>query len=121
MTELIEMDGVLDDSSGEMSPSSVFSLLSNDRRLRVIEILSNTDHRTIRGIADEIARSETDGEPGAYDRKKSHISLYQCHMPKMDDAGIVEWDKRSGSVERGENYEHAHSILNSVLSMYQNE
>jgi len=118
MNELTQLNDVLENNTGEKSPALVLSLLSNERRMLVIEALSGNDCSTIREVADRIAREETDGDPGSSERKKYYISLYQCHMPKMDDAGIVEWDKRSGEVQPGENYEHVRSILNNVLSMY---
>lgn len=42
----------------------------------------------------------TDPDQLSYDDRKSvHISLYQHHVPKMDEAGVVDYDQRGGVVE----------------------
>jgi hypothetical protein len=32
-------------------------------------------------------------------RKRVYIGLYQCHLPKMASAGIIDFDKNRGTVE----------------------
>ncbi|SEH50556.1 hypothetical protein SAMN05192561_103242 [Halopenitus malekzadehii] len=94
-----------DDTTGrELSKDTVFSMLSNRRRRRVIEHLSEAEdgRMTIRDLSEVIAAEENDvsrREVTYKQRKRVYTSLYQIHLPTLDDNGIVEYEKRSGVVE----------------------
>lgn len=53
-------------------------------------------------IAERVAAWEYDVEESelSYDeRKRVYTALQQTHLPKMDDVGIVEYDKHRGTIE----------------------
>ena len=57
---------------------------------------------TIRDLSEVIAAEENDVSRQAVtykQRKRVYTSLYQIHLPTLDDNGIVEYEKRSGAVE----------------------
>lgn len=54
-------------------------------------------------IEEGITPDELDGKA----RKRAYISLYQCHLPKMEDAGVVEYDADRGLVAPGPYLEEA--------------
>jgi len=33
------------------------------------------------------------------ERKRVYVGLYQCHLPKMDGVGVIEFDKNRGTIE----------------------
>jgi hypothetical protein len=56
---------------------------------------------SLRDISEELAASENGIETVEVtykQRKRVHTSLYQAHLPKLHKEGIVEYDKRLGSV-----------------------
>lgn len=78
----------------------VFDVLANQRRRFVLYHL----HDSTDGIAtiDEIAAyvaslEESDAEPAEH---RLHVvtSLQHMHLPKLEDAGVVEYDQRSETV-----------------------
>ena len=59
---------------------------------------------TLSDLAERIGGIENDKRPSALDaqeRKRVYVGLYQCHLPRMDDADAIEFDKDRGTVERG--------------------
>lgn len=86
-----------DAHAGSLSEDMAFTLLSNPRRRFVISYLSHHGSPVgIHELAEQIAAWET-GTPveelTREDRKKAYISLYQTHIPKLEDAGIVTYDE----------------------------
>ncbi|WP_299334680.1 DUF7344 domain-containing protein [Haloplanus sp.] len=81
----------------------VFSVLGNERRRLVLGYLKSTDKDSVElgDLATSIAGWEHDKPAGevSYDERKSvQTSLYQLHLPKMDELGFVEFDRRCGTV-----------------------
>ncbi|QHS18178.1 hypothetical protein GWK26_14005 [haloarchaeon 3A1-DGR] len=100
--DVSEADEAPDDPA--LPKDTVFSMLSNRRRRRVIEHLSTAEdgQMTIRDLSEVIAAEENDvsrREVTYKQRKRVYTSLYQIHLPTLDDNGIVEYEKRSGVVE----------------------
>lgn len=75
--------------------------LANPRRRDVLYHLSENDAATIDALAAEIAARETDVRPedvSSDDREATMVDLHHTHLPKLADAGLVEFDRRSGAV-----------------------
>jgi DNA-binding transcriptional ArsR family regulator len=81
----------------------VFGLLSAERRRRVLRHLDeNGGESTIGDLADHLAAAENGIDVAAVSsvqRKRVYVGLYQCHLPKLDDAGVVAFDQNRGTVE----------------------
>ncbi|WP_236044762.1 DUF7344 domain-containing protein [Haloarcula nitratireducens] len=94
-----------DDQSEEetdLSRDDAFEMLSNRRRRYTLHYLH--DERTdvtLSDLAEQVAAWENDstvGEISASERKTVYTSLQQFHLPKMDDTGVVDFDRRAGEV-----------------------
>ena len=90
----------------ELSKAEVFELLSADRRQAVLLYLDSTDGRTDLGtLAEHIAGRECGCSPAelsSQQRKRAYVGLYQCHLPKMADAGVIKYDSDRGTVALNE-------------------
>ncbi|MCT9097347.1 hypothetical protein [Haloarchaeobius sp. HME9146] len=84
--------GIRGDSITE---TKIHHLLSNDRRRCVIEHLKEErPWMTLRQLADDIAELEADESPAPSNLRDSvYVSLHQSHLPKLDEAGIVDYDQ----------------------------
>ncbi|WP_299264175.1 DUF7344 domain-containing protein [Halorientalis sp.] len=86
----------LDTNRAVLTPSidDVFELLSNDRRRRVCLYLQRTgvEVATLQNLVDALATGAGDEE-----RERLAISLHHRHLPKLDQAGIVDYDPRSNT------------------------
>lgn len=76
-----------------LSTGTTFSLLADRQRREVLAYLSETDDGTaeVDALVDHLA-----GE--GLDRHEVVTALHHVHLPKMADAGVVEYDRRSGTV-----------------------
>ncbi|VTT88118.1 hypothetical protein DM2_1452 [Halorubrum sp. DM2] len=85
-----------------LSQDALFSLLSNPRRRFILRYLNRTDESIqLQDLAAEVAawENETDREAlTSKQRKRLYVSLYQTHIPKLEEAGIVEYDGDTGQI-----------------------
>ena len=99
----------------ELSLDVVFDILRNRRRRMVLAAIEERDgSTTLSELAEHIGGIENDKPPGALnaqERKRVYVGLYQCHLPKMDDANAIEFDKNRGTVERGAMADTYHTYL----------
>lgn len=72
----------------------VYVLLSNARRRRAVERLcTGEDAIEVSNLAESIAAAEADERPPpAPVRESVYASLHQTHLPRLDEAGVVEYD-----------------------------
>lgn len=105
----IATNGVRGGSTTEqLSKEEIFELLSNRRRRYVLYYLKQLDEGetvTLSEVASRVAAWETGTDPAevSYDDRKSvQTTLYQFHLPKLADSGVVRYDKRSGEITKTE-------------------
>jgi hypothetical protein len=84
------------------SRDELFQVLSNARRRYVIYYLAREGPQLgLNQLATKIAAAET-GTPEADitgdERQRVYISLYQTHLPKLEEAGIVSYDDAERTV-----------------------
>ncbi len=88
----------------ELSTDQIFHILQNERRRNVLRYLQDTDGPVrMRDVAEQVAAWEHDTTVEALSsdqRQRVYIPLYQSHLPKLDKAGIIEYQKSRGIVER---------------------
>lgn len=89
-------------SDQRLDPNETFDILSSARRRYVISILHRRGEPIeLTELAEEIAALEGDvtvDDLGKQQRKRVYVSLYQTHVPKLADAGIVTYDSDAGTV-----------------------
>lgn len=89
---------------GELPVDEIFHILQNERRRMVLEYLQETDSSVrMRDVAEQVAAWENDTtveELTSDQRQRVYIPLYQSHLPKLDKAGIIDYQQNRGVVER---------------------
>jgi DNA-binding transcriptional ArsR family regulator len=90
-------------SGGQQVPRDlVFSVLSNSRRRLVLRYLRTVESTVgVRDLATQVAAWENGVPPAELtykQRKRVYTSLHQTHLPKLDDAGFVTYDRDRGTV-----------------------
>lgn len=100
--------------SGPVDLDVVFTILKNRRRRLVLEYLARHSETSLSDLAEYIAAVENDkpaAELSSQERKRVYVGLYQCHLPRMDETGAVEFDKNRGSVVAGPNIDQFNRYL----------
>ena len=92
-----------EEESAPLSDDELFEVLSNRRRRYTVHALEDTESAAeIGDVAEQVAAWEydVDVDEVSYDeRKRVYTALQQSHLPMMDDAGVVDYDKNRGVVE----------------------
>lgn len=82
----------------------MFHLLQSNRRRLVLKHLHGCEGEVVmRDLVEEVAADEYDTTVkalGSKQRQRVYISLYQRHLPKLDEAGIIEYNQDRGLIER---------------------
>lgn len=94
-------------SSDPPSTDEVLDLLSNARRRFVIQYLVDEEGSVdLTELAAQTAAWENGVPPNAITddgRRRTYISLYQTHLPRLEDADVVSYDEDQRTVELTEN------------------
>ncbi|QLG48331.1 DUF7344 domain-containing protein [Natrinema halophilum] len=95
----------------------IYHILQTKRRRDVLRYLRQSDGRVpLRDLAEQVAawEQETTVENlNSSERQRVYISLYQSHLPKLDNHGIVNYDKDRGWVEPTPRMAHLDQYLDS--------
>lgn len=88
---------------GPLSTELLFKILADADRRRALQCLNTYDNpMTLADVADEVARRKYDApltELPAADVKRVYMRLYHTHIPKMEDANILEYDQETDTVQ----------------------
>ena len=99
----------------DLSLDVVFDILSSERRRHTLAyLLTESEQTTLGDLAEHIACLENDKELpdlSSQERKRVYVGLYQSHLPRMDDAGVVDFDSDRKTVELGANVEQVTPYL----------
>lgn len=91
------------DDETALTMDTAFDLLSNARRRFTLYYLSEQDGEVpLSDIAAQIAAWENDvavDELSDAQRKRTYVSLYQTHLPKLTEAGVIRFDRERSVVE----------------------
>ncbi|MXV60833.1 hypothetical protein GS429_01850 [Natronorubrum sp. JWXQ-INN-674] len=89
--------------SEELTRDEIFTVLSNRRRRWVLHFLKQRDGQRVdlRTLVDTVSAWEYDTSPEDLPwkkRKRIYTALRQSHLPKLADAGVIEYDRNRGEV-----------------------
>ena len=92
------------DRPSAVEAEDAFDILSNRRRRMVVRILEEASPTESIDV-DYLSRQIAAWEEGTSidwiyyaDRKSVYTSLQQLHLPAMDEAGVVDFDERAGTI-----------------------
>ena len=97
-------DGKDAENLTELPLDVIYGLLSNERRRRTLHYLETVQETTLGELAEHLAAVENDKPVEAVsseERKRLYICLYQCHLPKLDEADAVEFEEARKHLSAG--------------------
>ncbi len=119
-TPSIDLSAVERSGDDGLSEDDVFDILSNGRRRRTLHYLmqrGRDNPPTLRDLSRQVAAWENDTSPAevtADERRRVYIALHQTHLPRMDDAGVVEYESTDDEVVLSAEGEDLHVYLDVV-------
>jgi len=109
----VESNVVTDDADA-------WDVFRNRRRRQVIAEVANSDTQetlTTREVAEQIAAYEHDTrvrELSSKQYKRAYIPLYQDHLPKLDNAGIIDYNQNRNTIRATEKTEAAARLMTAA-------
>ncbi|MGA9401640.1 DUF7344 domain-containing protein [Haladaptatus sp.] len=103
VSDILDSNRSHEERATPLSRDMVFDVLKNQRRRYALHYLKQADETVqLSDLAEQVAAWENDTTVGAIsaaERKRVYTALYQSHLPKLDDAGIVDYNQNRGIVE----------------------
>lgn len=90
------------DESTSLSKDVIFDIIKNRRRRLVLDFLRNRQTTTLPDLAEHVAAVENEKEIRrltSSERKRVYVGLYQCHLPKLADAGVIDYNPDRKTIE----------------------
>jgi hypothetical protein len=86
-----------------ITKDTAFHLLQNSRRRAILRYLIERDDDvySMRTVTEQVAAWENDttiAELTSDARQRVYIALYQSHLPKLDKAGVIEYNRNRGTL-----------------------
>ncbi len=78
-----------------LSTQDVLDAIKAERRRRAIRTLASGGTLTLRELSERVAEAQYGAGYERKERKRVYITLYQCHLPAMEEQGLIEWDGSS--------------------------
>lgn len=98
----------------DLSAAEIFEILSNNRRIRVLELLDDEHGDSLRDLTDMMVTNKHGIGYDSQQRKRIYVSLYQCHIPKLDDYGVVNYDRETAHITPGPEFDTVRDTLKAV-------
>ncbi|WP_336339008.1 DUF7344 domain-containing protein [Haloarcula brevis] len=101
----------MSDERGETgdSLSELFEMLSHTYRRRILMAVAHHNPNSEDDITSEGVTDEDEND----DEALNHLSteFYHVHLPKLADAGLINWNRDTGVITRGPRFEEIEPLL----------
>lgn len=102
--------GEIGDGGRSSEPlNRLFGVLSHPHRRRILRTIAESNPRRTGELTPE--EFAADGEEVA----RFGVELYHVHLPKLAEAGYIDWDRNAGTVRRGPKYEEIRPTVDLLL------
>jgi len=89
--------------------SDQLDVLAHPERLTLLLALRDAPpDESIRRTGDEVNRRSVG--------RAQQVRMYHVHLPKLDDIGVVDWDREADTIRRGPNFAETEPILDVLGS-----
>jgi len=81
--------------------ADLLDVAKSERRRRALGVVTDFDTIDLTDLAEVVASMEEHEDRNdlcSQARKRVYVSLYQTHVSKLDETGLVQWDQEAGTV-----------------------
>ena len=104
-----------DGTSAGASDTLPADILSSDGMDRVMDILANRHRRLmVLSLKRGSVETETDLMFRSSGREEAEMALRHTHLPKLEEAGYIEWNRETGEVSKGSRFDEIEPILELI-------
>lgn len=112
----IGQDTAIINDGGKPLLSRIFAALTNQRRRYILYYLRDNDQAQTNELATQIVSWEQDiplKDVPSEEAEQVQVNLVHSHLPKLEDYGLVEYDRRSETVC----YTYPPALLDEALEL----
>ena len=118
----LDMVGLpMSNSEQRIATETALELLTNQQRRQILHRVADTPDGTTVDQLKQLLRGsdslQTDGNGSVEHRG---IELHHVHLPKLQDANVIEYDTSQGTVHRGREFQNVLRLL-EVIDDHQEE
>lgn len=95
--------------------NEAFHLLENERRRLVLELVDELGPMQLDALADAVAAIT------ARDRKSTYVTLYQAHLPKLDEYDVIDREDRGHRICPGDHFEECLAFLDEAQQRFESD
>lgn len=99
---------------GGLDLGVALDLLRNRRRRLVLDYLNENSPADYDDVVDYVVREEAGLGYSTTEHKRVYVALYQNHIPKLDEAGVVEFGGTDSPITRGPAFERVYDSLDRL-------
>ena len=112
---MVKNDVRSDGTSAGVSDTLPADILSSDGMDRVMDILANRHRRLmVLSLKRGGVETETDLMFRSSGREEAEMALRHTHLPKLEEAGYIEWNRETGEVSKGSRFDEIEPILELI-------
>ena len=112
---MVKNDVRSDGTSAGTSDTLPADILSSDGMDRVMDILANRHRRLmVLSLKRGGVETETDLMFRSSGREEAEMALRHTHLPKLEEAGYIEWNRETGEVSKGSRFDEIEPILELI-------
>ena len=88
----------------DKAPDLAFRALANSHRRQLLLALLERNPQAEVSVSDEIRLDQSEEE-------ELRSKLYHTHLPRLEQHGYIEWDRKTRTVRKGPNFEEIRPLL----------
>ena len=112
----LDMVGLLmSNSEQRIATETALELLTNQQRQQILRRVADTpDGTTVDQLTQHLGGEDSLQPDGNGSVEHRGIELHHVHLPKLQDANVIEYDTSQGTVHRGREFQNVLRLLEAI-------
>lgn len=106
---------LMSNSEQRMTTETALELLTNQQRRQILRRVADTpDGTTVNQLTQHLRGTDSLQPDGNGSVEHRGIELHHLHLPKLQDANVIEYDTNQGTVHRGAEFQDVLRLLEAI-------
>ena len=106
---------LMTNSEQRIATETALELLTNQQRQQILRQVADTpDGTTVDQLTQHLGGEDSLQTDGNGSVEHRGIELHHVHLPKLQDANVIEYDTNQGTVHRGAEFQDVLALLEAI-------